>query len=642
MAFDTNLAFKIAAQVVGAEQIKGLSRDVTALRVSASGVETAFKSAGNIVKGFAAAFSVQALMSFSKSIIDMADGLKEASKNTGVAVGDLSKLKATAESAGVGFDSLQSALKKLNVNISDAAGGSKPMLKAFEAIGISAKGLKDLKADEALGKMADAFSMTEDGANKVRIATTLLGRSGSELIAFLNEGSDGLKKFGAELSDQFVEDADKFNDSLKILQNTTQTFGASLVGLVIQPLSLAFVFWANKIDGFGVSFQKFIRHFKDLKNVFDFKDASKNAMSLAAEDRKAEEEFQKRQQGRYTSFFKPADDLKVKIKSPGIGSDDARKESEKRQKEIEKEEKALKSYVATKKEAIDLLALESEKIKYTEYEYAVLVETRKHGAQVEKESLQYTDARLTAYQKEAAELLNMRLHFMALQEEQEKSYGAGARKAMQDYVREASRGAKMMESAFKGAFSRLEDSLVDFVKTGKFNFKDLADFIVTEMIRISVRQAVIAPILGAIGSLFSGASSGTASSGTMGSSGSSYGFGNSYQFANGGIMSSFGSIPLKEYSNGGIASSPQMAIFGEGSTPEAYVPLPDGKRIPVAMSGGGGGMNTNVSVVVNMNGDSEKSDVAANTKFGEGLGKVISSIVKQEMLLQRRPGGILT
>jgi hypothetical protein len=57
-------------------------------------------------------------------------------------------------------------------------------------------------------------------------------------------------------------------------------------------------------------------------------------------------------------------------------------------------------------------------------------------------------------------------------------------------------------------------------------------------------------------------------------------------FEDGGIMTSAGAVPLRKYAGGGVANSPQLAMFGEGSTPEAYVPLPDGRRIPVAMSGG--------------------------------------------------------
>lgn len=68
-------------------------------------------------------------------------------------------------------------------------------------------------------------------------------------------------------------------------------------------------------------------------------------------------------------------------------------------------------------------------------------------------------------------------------------------------------------------------------------------------------------------------------------------------FATGGIMSSMGSVPLRKYAAGGIARSPQMALYGEGSQNEAYVPLPDGKRIPVSMSGAGATPTVTVNVI---------------------------------------------
>lgn len=54
-------------------------------------------------------------------------------------------------------------------------------------------------------------------------------------------------------------------------------------------------------------------------------------------------------------------------------------------------------------------------------------------------------------------------------------------------------------------------------------------------------------------------------------------------FAGGGIMTSHGMLPLKQYDGGGIANSPQVSVFGEGSSPEAYVPVPTG-RIPVTIN----------------------------------------------------------
>ncbi|MCA1973884.1 MAG: hypothetical protein LDL44_13680 [Caenispirillum sp.] len=54
-------------------------------------------------------------------------------------------------------------------------------------------------------------------------------------------------------------------------------------------------------------------------------------------------------------------------------------------------------------------------------------------------------------------------------------------------------------------------------------------------------------------------------------------------FASGGVMTAGGPLPLGRHAAGGIARSPQLALFGEGRQPEAFVPLPDGRSIPVTV-----------------------------------------------------------
>jgi len=110
----------------------------------------------------------------------------------------------------------------------------------------------------------------------------------------------------------------------------------------------------------------------------------------------------------------------------------------------------------------------------------------------------------------------------------------------------------------------------------------------------------------------------------------------SIKFAGGGIMTAQGEMPLRKYAGGGIANSPQLAMFGEGSMNEAYVPLPDGRRIPVAMKGGGGG-GTTVNVSVDANGTS----VQGNGGQSAALGRAIAASVQAELIKQKRPGGLL-
>jgi len=107
-------------------------------------------------------------------------------------------------------------------------------------------------------------------------------------------------------------------------------------------------------------------------------------------------------------------------------------------------------------------------------------------------------------------------------------------------------------------------------------------------------------------------------------------------FANGGVMTSRGPMPLRSYARGGIANSPQMALFGEGSTPEAYVPLPDGRSIPVKIKGNGGDVG-NIVVNVDAAGTQVQGDQPNANKLGEALG----AAVRAELIRQKRPGGLL-
>jgi phage-related minor tail protein len=73
-----------------------------------------------------------------------------------------------------------------------------------------------------------------------------------------------------------------------------------------------------------------------------------------------------------------------------------------------------------------------------------------------------------------------------------------------------------------------------------------------------------------------------------------------FGFADGGVMP--GKM-IKKYAGGGVANSPQLAMFGEGGGAEAFVPLPDGRSIPVDLgeSGSGGASVGAVNVMIEAN-----------------------------------------
>jgi peptidoglycan hydrolase-like protein with peptidoglycan-binding domain len=83
---------------------------------------------------------------------------------------------------------------------------------------------------------------------------------------------------------------------------------------------------------------------------------------------------------------------------------------------------------------------------------------------------------------------------------------AGFDRFMGSMVESASNTGRLVEGAFTNAFSAMEDAFVSFAKTGKLDFKSMADSIISDIIRIQVRQQMAGLVkmgLSAVGNLFS-------------------------------------------------------------------------------------------------------------------------------------------
>lgn len=170
--------------------------------------------------------------------------------------------------------------------------------------------------------------------------------------------------------------------------------------------------------------------------------------------------------------------------------------------------------------------------------------------------------------------------------------------------------------AVQGAFQGLEEQLTSFVTTGKANFRDLANSIIADIARIAIRQAIIKPLLGGLGNLFD------------------------LKFANGGVFAQNG---IQPFARGGIVDRPTLFPFAKGiglmgeAGPEAILPLRRGSdgRLGVEANNGGGGVN--VTVNVDATGTTAQGDQGRAGQFA----RAISEAVKNEIVIQKRPGGLL-
>jgi len=114
------------------------------------------------------------------------------------------------------------------------------------------------------------------------------------------------------------------------------------------------------------------------------------------------------------------------------------------------------------------------------------------------------------------------------QREIQRSFEYGWKQAFESFADNATNAAKQAEKIFTKVTQGLEDTIVGFVKTGKFEFRSLVNDILETMLRSQIQQ-LIAKTFGAFGSLGGGSS-----------------FGNLFAgfFANGGMIpaGSFGVV----------------------------------------------------------------------------------------------------
>lgn len=201
-----------------------------------------------------------------------------------------------------------------------------------------------------------------------------------------------------------------------------------------------------------------------------------------------------------------------------------------------------------------------------------------------------------AYAKELAE------HALYIDKKtaKEGDYNAGALEAINNYADEAANVYKQMEDAVSSAFKGMEDALVEFVTTGKLDFKKLVDSIIADMARITIKQNITGPL-----SQWMGGSSGGGGGGLLGFFSGLFGGGGSSPRwdlnALGGVYSS----PSLSAFSGSVVSHPTPFRFARGAGlmgeagAEGIFPLARGKDGKLGVKAEGAGGQTIINVTVN-------------------------------------------
>jgi hypothetical protein len=232
-----------ASSVIGALRVNlGLdsaqfTRGTQQAQTSMQKMQRYMKFAGAAIAG-ALAGAAAGMVKLGFDSIKTADEISKAAQSIGIGTEELSRLRYAADISGVSFESLQSNLGRFNRGIFDAANGTGNAGKAFARLGIEVRNAEGgIKTQtQLLGELAAKFQSMPDGVEKSALAMQIFGKSGAEMIPFLNQGADGIAKltdeadkFGVVIDQETGRKAEEFNDNLTRLQGVFSSLATQIM-----------------------------------------------------------------------------------------------------------------------------------------------------------------------------------------------------------------------------------------------------------------------------------------------------------------------------------------------------------------------------------------------------------------------------
>lgn len=211
----------------------------------------------NLMKGGLVAAAGAATAAFTgvalavTNTINSADDMAKSASKFGVPIEELSRLAYAGELSDVSLEQMGGSLKKLSMNMSEAAAGTKAQAEAFASVGIAVTNTDGTlrSSSDVLSDLADVFAGMPDGTEKTALAMELLGKAGTNMIPMLNGGKEALEgmkaeadTFGQVFTEEMGANAEAFNDNLTRLGGAFGNMAAELTERLL-PYLVEFTNW---------------------------------------------------------------------------------------------------------------------------------------------------------------------------------------------------------------------------------------------------------------------------------------------------------------------------------------------------------------------------------------------------------------
>jgi TP901 family phage tail tape measure protein len=217
--------------------------------LSFAGKTAAVTSKAVLGIGAAATAAAGTIALFTKANVNALDTLGKTASKLGVNVEFLQQMRFAAEQTGIETRTLDMGLQRFIRRVAEAAKGTGEAKGALQQLGIEFKNADGSARDiqDILFDVADGLANTSSEGERVRLAFKFFDSEGVALVNTLKGGSAELKKFfdeaenlGILISSDTTKKAEAFNDQLNIIKRQFTAITQNLVGAflpVLQDLS---------------------------------------------------------------------------------------------------------------------------------------------------------------------------------------------------------------------------------------------------------------------------------------------------------------------------------------------------------------------------------------------------------------------
>lgn len=598
VSYETNTAKLVAGTNSAVSAVNRASRQMEA---SMGGVSRAVDAVSSHLRAAFGAAIGGSIIAMGANAVETAGNFGELAQQVGLTTDELQALRFAAVQNNLSTEQFEGALIKLNDTLDNAARGNDEAIRAFDRLGVKildARGQMRSTAD-VLTDVARGLGAISDPARQAGAANDLFGRTGARLIPLLLGMTDGVRGY-----------IDAARDANAIIDPDTiaraDALGDAWARIKIQIAAVAAYPAIAVFEALSNILTMAIRGGPILMRILDHMTGNAPSQQPGAEDRDrlAQMEIE------YADVNSQLERLTVgqELWNGSVRETQIRVEYlRSRLHDLREDMDAIRGRGVTPSEDLPPLGDQPPRLRI-ELNTPRGGSRNPRGTQATAQANQELERRAQAYEQllrsispvyraeaeyaDALDMLNERYPTLIGHEEEynaillqlELRYNRAINAA--DHFGDTANQTAEIVASLQGAASDLGYTFESAFENAVLKLQSVRNImgsILQDIARTILRRGITEPIGNAVSGMFGQIAAGDVP-GWVGS----LGLESIWPFASGGIMSSRGALPLHSYAGGGVATSPQMAIFGEGRMKEAFVPLPDGANIPVKLYGGGG------------------------------------------------------